>query len=33
MDNKKPIVVFDMFKADNIKKVVLGKAVGTLVTS
>jgi uridylate kinase len=31
MDNKMPIIVFDMMKADNIKKVVLGKAVGTLV--
>jgi len=32
MDNKKPIIVFDMMKSDNIKKVVLGKAIGTLVT-
>ncbi len=32
MDNKKPIIVFDMMKSDNIKKVVLGKKVGTLVT-
>ncbi len=32
MDNKVPIVVFDMMKADNIKNVVLGKAVGTLVS-
>ncbi|MEA3212192.1 MAG: uridylate kinase [Chthoniobacter sp.] len=32
MDNKKPIIVFDMMKSDNIKKVVLGKRVGTLVT-
>lgn len=32
-DNKMPIVVFDMMKSDNIKRVVLGKAVGTLVTS
>ena len=31
MDNKIPIVVFDMMKADNIKNVVLGKTVGTLV--
>ena len=33
MDNKMPIIVFDMMKSDNIKRVVLGKAVGTLVTS
>ena len=32
-DNKMPIIVFDMMKADNIKRVVLGKPVGTLVTS
>ena len=32
MDNKVPIIVFDMMKADNIKNVVLGKKVGTLVT-
>ena len=32
MDNKMPIIVFDMMKSDNIKKAVLGKAVGTLVT-
>ena len=31
MDNKLPIVVFDMMKADNIRNVVLGKTVGTLV--
>jgi uridylate kinase len=33
MDNKMPIIVFDMMKSDNIKRVVLGKPVGTLVTS
>jgi uridylate kinase len=32
LDNKMPIVVFDMMKDDNIKSVVLGKTVGTLVT-
>jgi uridylate kinase len=32
-DNKMPIIVFDMMKNDNIKRVVLGKPVGTLVTS
>ena len=33
MDNKVPVIVFDMMKADNIKNVVLGKSVGTLVTT
>ncbi|MEI6352135.1 MAG: UMP kinase [Verrucomicrobiota bacterium] len=33
MDNKVPIIVFDMMRQDNIKRVVLGEAVGTLVTS
>ncbi|MEO7297528.1 MAG: UMP kinase [Verrucomicrobiota bacterium] len=32
MDNKMPIIVFDLFKAHNLKKVVLGEKVGTLVT-
>jgi len=32
MDNKMPIIVFDFFKAHNLKRVVLGEAVGTLVT-
>ncbi len=33
MDNKMPIIVFDFFKAHNLKRVVLGEAVGTLVTA
>ena len=33
MDNKLPIIVFDMMKGDNILNVVLGQAVGTLVTA
>jgi len=33
MDNKMPIIVFDLFKAHNLKRVVLGEEVGTLVTS
>jgi uridylate kinase len=33
MDNKLPIIVFDMMKNDNIRRVVTGEAVGTLVTS
>ena len=32
MDNRIPIVVFDMNKASNFTDVVLGKTVGTLVT-
>ncbi len=33
MDNKMPIIVFDFFKAHNLKRVVLGEKVGTLVTT
>jgi len=33
MDNKMPIVVFDFFQPHNLKRVVLGEPVGTLVTS
>jgi uridylate kinase len=32
MDNHMPIIVFDLFKEHNIKNVVLGAKVGTLVT-
>jgi uridylate kinase len=32
MDNKMPIIVFDFFKAHNLKRVVMGDKVGTLVT-
>jgi uridylate kinase len=32
MDNKMPIIVFDLFQAHNLKKVVMGEEVGTLVT-
>jgi uridylate kinase len=32
-DNKMPIIVFDLFKPHNLKCVVLGEQVGTLVTS
>ena len=31
MDNKLPIIVFDMMNRNNIKNVVLGKKVGTIV--
>ena len=33
MDNKMPIIVFDLFKEHNLKRVVLGEKVGTLVTN
>jgi uridylate kinase len=32
MDNKMPIIVFDFFKAHNLKGVIMGERVGTLVT-
>lgn len=33
MDNKVPILVFDMMTPDNIRKAVMGEPVGTLVTT
>jgi len=32
MDNQMPIIVFDLFRPHNLKRVVLGETVGTLVT-
>ena len=32
MDNKMPIIVFDLFKPHNLRHVVLGDQVGTVVT-
>jgi len=32
MDNKMPIVVFDLFKPHNLRRVVMGEKVGTLVS-
>ena len=32
MDNKMPIIVFDLFRPHNLKRVVMGEKVGTLVT-
>jgi len=32
MDNKMPIIVFDLFKPHNLRGVVMGEKVGTLVT-
>ena len=32
-DNHMPIIVFDLFKPGNLRRVVLGEKVGTLVTS
>jgi uridylate kinase len=33
MDNKMPIIVFDFFRPHNLRRVVLGEKVGTLVTT
>ena len=33
MDNKMPIVVFDFFRPHNLRRVVMGEKVGTLVTN
>jgi uridylate kinase len=33
MDNQMPIIVFDLFKPGNLKRVVMGEKVGTLVNS
>jgi uridylate kinase len=33
MDNKMPIIVFDFFRPHNLRRVVLGEKVGTLVAS
>lgn len=33
MDNKMPIIVFDLFKPHNLRRVVMGEQVGTLVTT
>jgi uridylate kinase len=32
MDNKMPIIVFDLFRPHNLRRVVMGETVGTLVT-
>jgi uridylate kinase len=32
MDNRMPIIVFDLFKPHNLRRVVLGEKVGTLVS-
>ena len=33
MDNKLPIIIFNLHKAGNIKKVVMGERIGTTITS
>jgi uridylate kinase len=33
MDNRMPIIVFDLFKPGNLRRVILGEKVGTLVTA
>jgi len=32
LDNRMPIIVFDLFKPHNLRRVILGEKVGTLVT-
>jgi uridylate kinase len=32
MDNKMPIIVFDLFRPHNFRRVVMGEKVGTIVT-
>jgi uridylate kinase len=32
MDNKMPIIVFDLFRPHNLKRVIMGERVGTMVT-
>jgi uridylate kinase len=32
MDNKMPIIVFDLFQPHNLRRVIMGETVGTLVT-
>ncbi len=32
MDNKMPIIVFDLFRRHNLRRVVMGEKVGTMVT-
>jgi uridylate kinase len=31
MDNKLPMIIFDLTKSGNIKKVVLGEEIGTTI--
>ncbi len=33
MDNKLPIIVFDLTRSGNIKRIVLGEPVGSIVSS
>jgi uridylate kinase len=33
MDNQMPIIVFDLFRPHNLKRVVMGEKVGTMVTA
>jgi uridylate kinase len=33
MDNKLPIVIFDLTRAGNIKRIVLGEPVGSIVSA
>ena len=31
MDNKLPIIVFNLFKKGNVRRVILGEEIGTIV--
>jgi uridylate kinase len=33
MDNKMTIIVFDLFRPHNLKRVIMGERVGTVVTA
>jgi uridylate kinase len=33
MDNKMPIVVFDIFREDNLRRIIMGENLGTIVTT
>ncbi len=33
MDNKMPIIVFDLFKRGNMQRVIMGENIGTLIHS
>ena len=33
MDNSLPIIIFDLFKPDNLMNVLIGKEIGTLINT
>ncbi len=32
MDNNIPIIVFNLYEKDNLRRIILGEKIGTLVT-